>query len=96
MSDLSTFTHDTLELYRVAIVANIKLTFGLSVVKMKGRRNRFRIAELQPPSLEIAESVVLSWLRVSSTAFQTREVYSNAKSSAYAYFGEVMEGRSYM
>ena len=30
----------------VAIVVNIKFTFGLSVVKMKGRRHRFRIAEL--------------------------------------------------
>ena len=30
----------------VAIVVNIKLTFGLSVVKIKGRRHRFRIAEL--------------------------------------------------
>ena len=38
----------------VPIVVNIKLTFGLSVVKMKGRRHRFRIAELRPPSLEIS------------------------------------------
>ena len=36
---------------KVAIVVNIKLTFGLSVVKMKSRRHRFRIAELQFPSL---------------------------------------------
>ena len=38
----------------VPIVVNIKLTFGLSVVKMKGRRHRFRIAELRPQSLEIS------------------------------------------
>ena len=30
----------------VVIAVNIKLTFGLSVVKMKGCRHRFRIAEL--------------------------------------------------
>ena len=38
----------------VAIVVNIKLTIGFSVVKVKGRRHRFRIAELLPPSLEIS------------------------------------------
>ena len=38
----------------VAIVVNTKLTFGLSAVKMKGHRHRFRIVELQPPSLEIS------------------------------------------
>ena len=38
----------------VVIVVNIKLTFGRSVAKMKDRRHRFRIAELQPPSLEIS------------------------------------------
>ena len=38
---------------QVAIVVNIELTFGFSVVKIKSRRHRFRIAELQPPSLEI-------------------------------------------
>ena len=30
----------------IAIVVHIKLTFGLSVAKMKGRCHRFRIAEL--------------------------------------------------
>ena len=38
----------------VATVVNIKFMFGLSVVKMKAGRRRFRIAELQPPSLEIS------------------------------------------
>ena len=37
----------------VAIVVNIKHTFGLSVVKKKSCRHRFGIAELYPPSLEI-------------------------------------------
>ena len=69
--------------------------FGLCD-KIKDRRHRFRIAELQPPSLEIAESVVMSWLRVSSTAFQSREAYSNAKLLAYAYFRKVIEGISYV
>ena len=39
---------------QVAIVVNIKLTFGLSVDKMKGCRPRFRVAELLPPRLEIS------------------------------------------
>ena len=30
----------------VAIVVDIKLTFGLSVVQVKGRRHRFSVAEL--------------------------------------------------
>ena len=36
------------------IIVNIKLTYGLFVVKIKGRQHRFRIAELQPPSLRIS------------------------------------------
>ena len=38
---------------KVAIIINIKLTLGLSVIKMKGSRHRFCIAELQSPSLGI-------------------------------------------
>ena len=63
---------------------------------MKGRRHRLSVAELQPPSLEIAESVVMSWLRVPSKVFQSFEVCINARSSAYAYFWEIVEGRSYV
>ena len=38
----------------VAIVVRIDVTFGLFVVKIKGRYHHFHIAELQPRSLEIS------------------------------------------
>ena len=47
MSDLSSFTPRYVGTGQGGnIVVNIKLTFGLSVVKMKARRHRFCIADL--------------------------------------------------
>ena len=37
---------DWTEWQAFAIVVDIKLTFGLSVVQVKGRRHRFSVAEL--------------------------------------------------
>ena len=52
------------------------------------------LAEVQPPWLH-DEIVVMSWLKTPSRSFQSPEEWSKARSSAYAYFLEIMEGRSY-
>ena len=79
------------------VEVDFQLTFSFLVAEMEDRRHRFRGAELQLPSRwRYSPSVAMSLVSAPSTACQYASACMIARSSAYAYFLEMVVGRSEM
>ena len=76
------------------VVVDSQLTFGFLVVEMEDCRPVFMVLSFSFQVWRYSPSVAMSLLSAPSTASQSPSACMIARSSAYAYFLEMVAGRS--